>query len=238
MAKSELAAVNEKLQGIKVKPKKNTTGRRGAPPTFNMEKEIWTRGYGLIAGIDEVGRGPLAGPVVAGAVILPQKPGKSWISQVRDSNELTVKKRETLSAIIKEKAVAWGLGLVSSEEIDTRGIIQATRMAMMMAVAQLGSTPQYLLIDAMKLPDLELPQRAIIRGDKLCLSIACASIVAKVARDRMMVDFDDSYPGYGFSKHKGYGTREHVSCLQKLGPCPIHRRSFTWGNIPDKDVEE
>ena len=219
-------------------PKQKTVSFRSDPPTFNMEKQIWSKGYNLIVGIDEVGRGPLAGPVVAGAVILPQKPAKSWISQVRDSNELTEKKREKLSAIIKEKAVAWGLGMVSSEEIDTRGIMQATRMAMMMAVEQLSSTPQFLLVDAVKLPDLKLPQRAIIRGDKLCLSIACASIVAKVARDRMMADFDISYPGYGFSKHKGYGTREHMLSLQKLGPCPIHRRSFSWGAVHDNDIEE
>jgi ribonuclease HII len=221
-----------------VDPKPSTTSRKSDPPTFNIENQIWTKGYHLIAGIDEVGRGPLAGPVVAGAVILPQKPAKSWISQIRDSNDLTEKKREKLSDIIKEKAVAWGLGMVSPEEIDTRGIMQATRMAMMMAVEQLSSPPHFLLVDAIKLPDLKVPQHSVIRGDKLCLSIACASIVAKVTRDKMMADYDVSYPGYGFSKHKGYGTREHMLSLQKLGPCPIHRRSFSWGDVHDNDIEE
>ena len=218
--------------------KQKTVGQHSAPPTFNIEKEIWTEGYTLIAGIDEVGRGPLAGPVVAGAVIISPKSEKSWISQIRDSKELTVKKREKLAAIIKEEAIAWGLGMVSPEEIDNCGILQATRMAMKMAVEQLSKAPQFLLIDAMKLPDIKLPQRPIVRGDKLCLSIACASIVAKVTRDSIMADFDVSYPGYGFGKHKGYGTREHILNLQKLGPCPIHRRSFTWGNLYDKDTEE
>jgi ribonuclease HII len=216
----------------------NTVTQRGAPPTFMVEKQVWEKGYTLIAGIDEVGRGPLAGPVVAGAVILPKKPGKSWITQVRDSKELTEKKRETLADIIKEKAVAWGIGIVPPEEIDNCGIIQATRKAMMMAVEKLESQPQFLIIDAMKLPDLNLPQRAIIRGDKLCLSIACASIVAKVARDKMMMDYEKTYPGYGFGKHKGYGTPEHMLNIQKLGPCPIHRRSFSWGDLQDTDVEE
>ncbi len=230
MAKSEHAAIKQGKLKIEVHTEQNTVRRYDVPPTFNMEREIWQRGYSFIAGIDEVGRGPLAGPVVAGAVILPRDPEESWMSQVRDSKDLTGKKREMLADIIRKEAVAWGLGVVSSEEIDISGIIKATRMAMMLAVQQLGKTPQFVLVDAMKLPDLKLPQRAIIKGDRISLSIACASIVAKVYRDSMMADYDLSYPGYGFCRHKGYGTREHISNLQKLGPCPIHRRSFAWGD--------
>jgi len=230
MAKSEHAALKQGKLRIEVHMEENNIRRHSTPPTFEMESEIWKKGYSLVAGIDEVGRGPLAGPVVAGAVILPRKPEKCWISQVRDSKDLAEKKRETLAEIIQKEAIAWGLGTVSAEEIDARGIIQATRMAMMLAIQQLGSAPQFLLVDAMKLPDIKLPQHAVIRGDKLSLSIACASIVAKVYRDRMMSEYDVSYPGYGFRRHKGYGTYAHVLSLQKLGPCPIHRRSFSWGD--------
>lgn len=197
------------------------------PPTFIEEQKLWQQGYHLVAGIDEVGRGSLAGPVAAAAVILPQSLDvPPELSGVRDSKELTPKQRELLSPQIQEQATAWGIGMVSAELVDGLGIVEATRRAMSQAIRELSLYPQFLLIDALKLPQIALPQKAIIDGDKLSLSIACASIIAKVARDRLMIDLDKKHPGYGFAHHKGYGTPEHLDCLAKLGPCPIHRRSF------------
>ena len=184
------------------------------------------RGYLRVAGIDEVGRGPLAGPVVAAAVILPQGCNAPWLGLVRDSKQLTGPTREFLYQYIREAALGIGVGLCDSLMIDKHGIVAATRLAMKQAVCQLQPPAESLLIDYMSLPDVGLPQKAITHGDGLCLSIACASIVAKVTRDHMMVEYDEVYPGYGFRNHKGYGTPEHFSCLHRLGPCPIHRRSF------------
>ena len=183
-------------------------------------------GYQLIAGIDEVGRGALAGPVASAAVILPHPFSAPWLSLVRDSKQLTPARRQFLSDQIQEKALAIGIGMVPSEMVDAQGIIGATRFSMQLAVEQLPSKPQFLLIDYLRLPDLPLPQKGIKYGDRLCLSIACASIIAKVARDRLMVELDDLYPGYGFSRHKGYATAEHLANLQRSGPSPIHRKSF------------
>ena len=196
------------------------------PPTFNEEKDLLARGYGLIAGIDEVGRGSLAGPVAAAAVILPPRIKSPWLSQVRDSKQLTPKQRQLLAPKIMEEALSFGVGMVSSDEIDKRGIVRATRKAMGLAVKQLDPAPDYLLIDAVALPALKLPQKHMIKGDCLCISISCASIVAKVARDKLMTEYGRKYPGYGFGSHKGYGTEEHVAALQRLGACGIHRRSF------------
>lgn len=179
-----------------------------------------------MAGIDEAGRGALAGPVVAGAVILPYHLHPDWLKLVRDSKELSPGKREFLFDLIQEEALAVGTGIVSHEIIDDINILQATLLAMKQAVEKLTKHPQFLLIDRLTLPGYAIPQRGITRGDKLCLSIACASIMAKVTRDRIMEKFDAVYPGYGFARHKGYGTREHISCLQRLGPSPIHRLSF------------
>ncbi len=184
------------------------------------------QGYLRVAGIDEVGRGPLAGPVVAAAVILPQNIGAPWLGRVRDSKQLNSATREFLYRRICEAAVSFGVGSCDSLTIDESGIVTATRQAMAQAVGQLQPPAESLLIDYVSLPEVRLPQKAITHGDGLCLSIACASIVAKVTRDRLMVEFDEVYPGYGFRNHKGYGTPEHFNCLQKLGPCPIHRRSF------------
>jgi ribonuclease HII len=202
--------------------------RRGVKvrPTFAKEQGLWQQGYRLIAGIDEVGRGPLAGPVVAAAVILPCDSDAPWLLQVRDSKRLRPRKREFLSESIREAAAAIGIGAVSPETIDEKGIVASTRLAMRYAVEQLAQTPDFLLIDAITLPDLAIPQEGIIRGDALSLSIAAASIIAKVARDRLMIEFDSLYPGYGFSRNKGYATPEHLSNLKHLGPCPIHRKSF------------
>ena len=195
-------------------------------PNLDHENELKSQGYNLIAGIDEVGRGALAGPVVAAAVILPHQANLSWFEMVRDSKELDHKKRETLFEFIEKEAVAVGIGVVPPQVIDSVNILRATRLAMMQAVEKLPRQPAFLLIDRVTLSQCPIPQRGITRGDKLCLSIACASIIAKVTRDRMMEEFDQIYPGYGFAQHKGYGTRGHLSCLRKLGPSPIHRAYF------------
>jgi ribonuclease HII len=196
------------------------------PPNFDEEDKLKSQGYELIAGIDEVGRGALAGPVVASAVILPYPANLPWFGLVRDSKELTSKKRESLFDLISKEAVAVGIGIVPSQVIDSVNILKATKLAMMQAVEKLPKQPHFLIIDRVTLSQCPIPQRGITRGDKLCLSIACASIVAKVTRDRIMEEFDQIYPGYGFAQHKGYGTRGHLSCLQKLGPSPIHRLYF------------
>lgn len=196
------------------------------PPTLTEEKDLWSQGYRFIAGLDEVGRGALAGPVGAGAVILPTNIDISLLDGVRDSKELTPAQRESLSPRIKKVALAFGIGMVSSEMVDEIGIVEATRRAMAQAIKKLGVSPEFLLVDALKLPKIPLPQKAIIDGDKLSLSIACASIIAKVARDHLMINVEKKYPGYGFARHKGYGTPEHIDCLERFGPCPIHRRTF------------
>ena len=195
-------------------------------PTFVEERMLAVQGYRYVAGVDEAGRGPLAGPVVAAAVILSPDLQVPWLELVRDSKQLTGPTREVLYQHITEAALSYGVGVCDSHLIDSRGIVAATRLAMKSAVDQLDPQAESLLIDYMKLPEVKLPQKPITHGDGLCLSIACASIVAKVTRDHMMVKFDETYPGYGFRKHKGYGTREHFNCLRQLGPCPIHRRSF------------
>jgi ribonuclease HII len=195
-------------------------------PNFDEENALRSEGYGLIAGIDEVGRGALAGPVVAGAVILPHSGSLPWFEQVRDSKELNSRQRESLFDSINREAVAVGVGIVPSQVIDSVNILKATKLAMMQAVEKLSEQPHFLIIDRVTLPQCPIPQKGITRGDKLCLSIACASIIAKVTRDRMMEEFDRIYPGYGFADHKGYGTASHMSSLQKLGPSPIHRLYF------------
>jgi ribonuclease HII len=195
-------------------------------PNLDEEDKLKSQGYELIAGIDEVGRGALAGPVVAGAVILPHPVKLSWLGLVRDSKELNSKKRESLFDLISKEAVAVGIGIVPPQVIDSINILKATKLAMMQAVEKLPKQPSFLIIDRVTLSQCPIPQRGITRGDKLCLSIACASIVAKVTRDRIMKEFDIMYPGYGFAQHKGYGTGSHLSCLRKLGPSPIHRLYF------------
>ena len=195
-------------------------------PSFAEEKRLEAQGYQLIAGIDEAGRGALAGPVVAAATILPCHIDTPWLSQVRDSKQLKPAKRELLFHHIHEIAISIGIGVVPHEVIDSQGIIKATRLAMKLAIDQLSPPPQSLLIDYMLLPEVPLPQWGIKNGDSLCFSIACASIIAKVARDQLMTEFDRVYPGYGLAQHKGYGTKEHISCLHRLGPSSIHRQSF------------
>ncbi len=179
--------------------------------------------YSLICGIDEAGRGPLAGPVVAGAVILPKE---CEILYLNDSKKLSPAKREALYEEIMEKAAAVGVGMASPARIDEINILQATYEAMREAVANLGVTPELLLNDAVTIPDVSIPQVPIIKGDAKSVSIAAASIIAKVTRDRLMVQYDKILPGYGFARHKGYGSKDHIEAIRRLGPTPIHRQTF------------
>ena len=187
------------------------------------ESEHRYQNYALICGIDEAGRGPLAGPVVAGAVILPKD---CSILYLNDSKKLSEKRREELFLEIREKAVAYATGIVSPDRIDEINILQATYEAMRKAVTMLTPSPDLLLNDAVTIPQIKLPQIPIIKGDAKSVSIAAASVLAKVTRDHIMVEYDKLYPEYGFSKHKGYGTAAHISALLEFGPSPIHRRSF------------
>ena len=196
-------------------------------PSLAEEKSLRLQGYQYIAGVDEVGRGALMGPVVAAAVILPDNFKACWKSQVRDSKQLTPQIREYLYPYIQETSVAWSVSESSNEVIDTVGIAKATRLAMVQAIEKLEPKAQYLLIDYVKLTESVLPQKSIKFGDSLVFSIACASILAKVHRDRLVTAIDKDYPGYGFAAHKGYGTEWHLKCLREKGPCPLHRRSFS-----------
>lgn len=192
--------------------------------TAEMKKfEEEYRIYGNICGIDEAGRGPLCGPVVAGAVILPKEYD---ILYINDSKKLSEKKREEVFAQIEEKAIAWSVGIVSSEEIDRINILQATYAAMKQAVQKLKITPDILLNDAVTIPDVDIRQVPVIKGDAKSQSIAAASIMAKVTRDRIMKEYDLMYPEYGFSENKGYGTARHIEAIKNYGPCPIHRITF------------
>jgi ribonuclease HII len=210
--------------GEQSKRQRNSTGR--PPPSLIEEKALFVQGYNFIAGIDEVGRGALAGPVVAAAVILPPSIDTDKLTGVRDSKEVPAVRRELLSRIIQNKAIAIGIGIVSPQIIDSINILNATRLAMRQAIEQLSCHPDYLLVDGMIIPRLNILQKKIIKGDKLCLSIACASIIAKVTRDHIMIELDDSYPNYGLASHKGYGTAYHLTCLTENGPSPIHRLTF------------
>lgn len=189
---------------------------------LQIERFFWEKGTQYIAGIDEVGRGPLAGPVVAAAVILPEDFN---VLGINDSKQLSSEKRDFLFDQIQESAIAIGIGVKDHQVIDEVNIYQATKLAMIEAIQQLSQTPQQLVIDAMHLP-VSIPQESFIKGDAKSLSIAAASIIAKVTRDRMMSDYDDLYPGYGFSKNAGYGTKVHLEGLEKYGVCPIHRKTF------------
>ncbi len=197
-------------------------------PTLLAERRLWALGYRCIAGLDEAGRGPWAGPVVAAAVVLPhdREDLPDLLAGVNDSKRLTPRQREVLFDRVYEVAVGVGVGEASPEEIDELGIVPATRLAMRRALAALPTRPDYLLLDHITLPDVNLPQESFVRGDARVLSIAAASIVAKVTRDRIMVALDAAYPGYGFAAHKGYGTAAHREALHRLGPSPVHRRSW------------
>ncbi|MFC1873017.1 ribonuclease HII [Chloroflexota bacterium] len=195
-------------------------------PIFDTERFLHAEGYHLIAGIDEAGRGAWAGPVVASAVILPPDIDTKLLKEVNDSKKMSPAKREYCYGLIFDHALAVSSCWESHKTIDKSGILPATKLAMKKAVAGLASKPNYLLIDYLSLPDINISQRGIKFGDALCLSIACASIIAKVTRDRMMVELENEYTGYNLHRNKGYGTREHALGLKKKGPCNIHRKSF------------
>jgi ribonuclease HII len=196
-------------------------------PTLDFEFALWQRGFLAVAGLDEAGRGAWAGPVSAGAVILP--PDRVLLDSlegVRDSKQLSPRARENQARRIRAEALAWGVGFASHIEIDELGILPATRLAMRRALAACVLPAVHLLVDALRLPEELLPQTALIKGDARSLSIAAASILAKTTRDEHMRELDNLYPGYDFARHKGYGTRIHQAALESLGPCPIHRCSF------------
>ena len=203
-------------------------------PTFDLERPLQRQGFPLVAGVDEAGRGPLAGPVVAAAVIFPAHlfssgDGEcvpSWLIGVDDSKKLTPTQRTSALEEIEAHAASFSVGMSTHEEIDSWGIAPATRRAMKRAIYNLPLQPSYLLIDFLELPECGIPFQSMPRGDSLCYSIAAASIVAKVTRDRLMEEADATYPGYGFSKHKGYATAQHLRLLALRGPSPIHRRTF------------
>jgi ribonuclease HII len=205
--------------------------RASKPPDFRFESELLHRGLTPIAGVDEAGRGPLAGPVVAAAVIFPA----DWIvrglpealREVNDCKQLSAPVREVLCAgLISRPEIRFGIAWVDAPLIDQINILQATHRAMNLALAKLNPPPRHVLVDGLRVKTLEFPQTPIVSGDTLSWSIAAASILAKVTRDRLMVEFDREYPGYGFAGHKGYGTPEHLAALKERGPCPIHRHSF------------
>ena len=198
------------------------------PSLYFFELDMSGRGYLRVAGVDEAGRGPLAGPVVAGCVIL--KPGQT-IAGVNDSKKLTEKQRDTLCTTICSEALDFGVGVVEADEIDRINILQASKKAMLLAIEDLKSPPDYLLIDAMTL-EINIPQKPLIKGDARSASIAAASILAKTTRDRIMLGYHKQYPEYGFDRHKGYGCKEHMDAIIKHGPCPIHRRSFRGVIVP------
>ena len=196
---------------------------RAQGATYRFEKKAWSAGQNRVAGVDEVGRGPLAGPVVAAAVILP---ANRRIRGLKDSKLLTPDQRETLFPVIQDAAEAVGIGIVEAPIIDQINILEATRRAMLEALSKLSVPPDLVLIDAIRLPTLTIEQQPIIKGDRLSATIAAASIIAKVTRDRLMLEYDQVYPEYGFARHKGYATEEHLQAIDRFGPCPIHRRTF------------
>jgi ribonuclease HII len=192
-------------------------------PDLRYERRFWKNGLAAIAGVDEAGVGPMAGPVVAAAVIFAPE---SFIKGVHDSKQLTPEKREELFPLIRGKALTVGVGIAGSNEVDELNIYWASMLASERALAALAHLPDHVLVDGRLIPNLKLPQTKIVGGDRKSFCIAAASIIAKVTRDRMMVQYDAEYPGYGFSSHKGYCTADHFATLAQLGPSPIHRRSF------------
>ncbi|MBI3630162.1 MAG: ribonuclease HII [Candidatus Rokubacteria bacterium] len=194
-----------------------------ASASYRYEARAWRAGVGLVAGVDEAGRGPLAGPVVAAAVILD--PGRR-VRGLQDSKVLTPERREELFLVISERARAIGVGIVDHGTIDRINILRATETAMLEALARLAVAPELVITDFVALRALACPQKNLVDGDARCATVAAASIIAKVTRDRMMLELDTKYPEYGFARHKGYATPEHLTALDRLGPCPIHRRTF------------
>jgi len=213
-------------------------------PDLSFEREIWGNGARLVAGVDEAGRGALAGPVSAGAVILPHNRPQleETLAGVRDSKQMTPAAREGWSKVIMENALAWAVGFASSKEIDRLGIVPATRLAAKRALDELACGVEHILIDYLILPDLNIPQTPLVKGDARSLSIAAASVLAKTARDAQMVEMDALYPGYFLASNKGYATSAHREAVTKLGPCAEHRCSFSpvaefYGLFPPKKGE-
>ncbi|NTV36065.1 MAG: ribonuclease HII [Anaerolineaceae bacterium] len=196
-------------------------------PDLNFESRLWQAGILLVAGLDEAGRGAWAGPVTAAAVILRVDESiLQRLSGVRDSKQMSPSQREYWADVIRLEALAWGVGFASQQEIDQMGILPSTRLAMQRSLDALSNAPEHLLIDALVLRENQLPQTSLIKGDSRSLSIAAASVLAKTARDAVMRAEDLNWPGYGFARHKGYGTAIHQAAIKKLGPCPLHRMSF------------
>ena len=197
-------------------------------PGLFLEQAFWKQGLFLVAGVDEAGRGAWAGPVMAGAVILPNDPAiAERLAGVRDSKQMTARERERMAAVIQEQSICWAVEEASNQEIDQMGILRATQTAMMRALEQLTPAPQSLLVDFVRLKEVSLPQQCPSHGDNLSLSIAAASILAKVTRDRWMCEQAEVlFPQYGFSRHKGYGTRIHAEALENYGCCSLHRKTF------------
>ena len=201
---------------------------------FEFDKDFYNKGLSFVSGVDEAGRGPLAGPVVAAAVILPKD---IFIDGVNDSKKLTEKKRNILFEEIKQKAFSYGIGIVDAKTIDEINILQATFLAMRKALEQLSVKPDLILVDGNHIiPNLQNKQQAIVSGDAKSACIACASILAKVTRDNMMYEYAKQYPQYNFQKHKGYGTKAHLDAIQKHGPCPIHRMTFAPLNLNQMEL--
>jgi ribonuclease HII len=200
-----------------------------AVPDLTLEQVLWTSGWNHVAGMDEAGRGALAGPVAVGAVILPSAHPTlaRTLAGVRDSKQMSPLQREKLAPRIQEVALAWAVAFATAEEIDMLGIMAATRLAAMRALHSLTMMPDYLLTDYLLVPDTEIPQTTLVKGDQKILSIAAASVLAKTGRDALMRELDATYPGYGLARHKGYGTFQHREALSRLKPCAIHRKSFT-----------
>lgn len=198
---------------------------------FEFERELWSRGFTRVAGVDEAGRGPLAGPIVAAGVVLPHAwSGAGFDERLRDLNDskqLTERQREAFFAILTSNSeIRYAIAVVDAETIDRINILQATHRAMNAALARLRPQPEHVLVDGRPVKSMSLPNTALVKGDARSYSIAAASVLAKVTRDRLMLAFDAQFPGYGFAEHKGYGTPQHVAALADRGPCPIHRRSF------------
>lgn len=225
MTGEEFTGLAEERSGAAFEPP-FAVGKR-TYPDLELERPLWEAGVLRVGGIDEAGRGALAGPVSAAVVVLPNDPLiGGQLGGVRDSKQMTPRQRTHWAQEIRRLAFAWGVGFASAQEIDTLGIVPATRLAAWRAIQSLAQPPQYLLLDYLLLPDCDLPQTALVKGDCRSLSIASASVLAKTARDQQMVAFDQQHPGYGLAAHKGYGTPFHLAALQRQGPSSIHRLTF------------
>ncbi len=218
------AGASALLAAVERRRSENRTEGQRLRALLAFETALWERGVARIAGVDEAGVGTLAGPVVAAAVVLPHGLRPRGLD---DSKQLDARVRDRLCAEVKAGALAWAVGVASPEEVDSLNVYQAGLLAMRRAVEGLSIRPEHLLVDARRIPELTIPQQGIVKGDAKSLSIAAASVVAKVTRDALMVEAEARFPGYGFARHKGYGAPEHLEALRRLGPCGIHRRTFT-----------